>query len=61
MCVRELGKHEFALVDVYGFEDRLAGMHPDDKHVRDKIRQQLQILDKYGIIRRIVPGRYRVL
>jgi type II restriction enzyme len=61
LCVRELGRHEFALADVYGFTNRLAELHPDNKHVRDKIRQQLQILDKYGIIRRIVPGRYKVL
>ncbi|MEM3012927.1 MAG: DpnI domain-containing protein [Candidatus Hadarchaeales archaeon] len=59
-CVRELKKREFTLADVYAFEDKLAGLHPTNKHVRPKIRQQLQVLRDNGILEFLGKGVYRV-
>lgn len=64
-CVREIQKAgvlEFQLADFYDrFEDDLAKRHPDNKHVRDKIRQQLQLLRDGGVLKFVSPGRYRVV
>jgi type II restriction enzyme len=59
LCVRTLGK-EFTLDDVYAFENRLAVLHPDNRHVRAKIRQQLQVLRDNGILNFISPGKYKL-
>ncbi|MFZ0828018.1 MAG: hypothetical protein WAO02_11405 [Verrucomicrobiia bacterium] len=34
---------EFTTADAYAFEGELEKLHPDNRHVRDKIRQQLQV------------------
>ena len=60
-CVEDIGKGEFELEDVYAYERRLSELHPDNMHVRDKIRQQLQILRDNGIIRFGTRGRYSVV
>ncbi|MBI1749634.1 MAG: restriction endonuclease [Acidobacteria bacterium] len=59
--VRSLGRDEFSLADVYAFERDLARLHPGNRHVRDKIRQQLQILRKMEILEFLGHGRYRLL
>jgi type II restriction enzyme len=59
--VRSLGKTEFSLGDVYGFENPLSRLHPDNRHVRDKIRQQLQILRDVGLLQFLGGGEYRLL
>ena len=41
-AVRSLGKTEFDLAEVYKSEGKLAKVHPANRHVREKIRQQLQ-------------------
>jgi len=40
-CVDAIGKQEFQLDDVYAFEAKLSRLYPDNRHVRQKIRQQL--------------------
>jgi len=42
--VQSLGKMEFTLGEVYAHAGSLAKLHPQNRHVRDKIRQQLQVL-----------------
>jgi type II restriction enzyme len=59
--VRGLGKAEFNLAEVYAHEASLARMHPDNRHVRDKIRQQLQVLRDLGFIEFLGAGQYRVM
>ncbi|MEM1689827.1 MAG: DpnI domain-containing protein [Candidatus Hadarchaeales archaeon] len=59
-CIRELGQEQFTLRDVYAFENRLAQLHPKNKHIRPKIRQQLQILRDHGIIEFLGKGLYRI-
>lgn len=58
--VEEIGKREFALDDLYAFENELQKLHPDNRHVRDKIRQQLQILRDKGYLDFTVRGRYQL-
>ena len=43
-AIRRLGKTEFSTADAYTFTRELEERHPDNRHVRDKIRQQLQVL-----------------
>jgi type II restriction enzyme len=56
---RGLNKKEFILRDVYGLVPQLQGLHPDNRHVRDKIRQQLQVLRDLGFVEFLGGGRYR--
>jgi type II restriction enzyme len=48
--VQSLGKLEFTLADVYAQAGALAKLHPNNAHVRDKIRQQLQVLRDLGLL-----------
>jgi type II restriction enzyme len=59
-CVRQLNRETFTLADVYTFESRLADLHPKNKHIRPKIRQQLQVLRDYGIVEFLGKGIYRI-
>ncbi|MBZ0221101.1 MAG: restriction endonuclease [Candidatus Methylomirabilis sp.] len=59
--VRDLGKKEFSLEEVYSREGELAGLHPYNSHIRPKIRQQLQLLRDKGVLRFIGNGRYVLL
>jgi type II restriction enzyme len=59
-AVRSLGKTEFALDDVYAKEGVLARLHPENRHVRDKIRQQLQVLRDKGLVEFLGRGEYKV-
>jgi Dam-replacing HTH domain len=36
-------KSEFTTAESYAFTRALEKLHPDNRHVRDKIRQQLQV------------------
>lgn len=59
-CVEKLGKKEFTLNDMYAFENEFSRLHPDNKHIKDKIRQQLQILRDKGYLDFVSRGYYRV-
>jgi type II restriction enzyme len=59
--IRSLRKDGFSLRDVYSSEDGLARLHPANRHVRDKIRQQLQVLRDLGILEFLGRGQYRIL
>jgi len=50
---------QFVLSDVYGFEEELKKRFPFNRFVRDKIRQQLQILRDQGLLIFEGKGRYR--
>lgn len=61
-CLRRLGRKEFSLRDVYSFSAELASLHPENKHIKDKIRQQLQVLRDAGLIEFLNNrGEYRLL
>lgn len=59
-AVRQLGKSEFTLEEMYAFEPHLKALHPNNQNVRPKIRQQLQVLRDLGLITFHDPGKYRV-
>lgn len=59
--LRKLGKQDVLLSDFYRFEDYLQGIHPNNKNVKPKIRQQLQVLRDLGYLAFEGNGRYRVL
>ena len=58
--VRSLRKTEFDLADVYKSDAKLAKLHPANRHVRDKIRQQLQVLRDLGLLEFLGSGEYRL-
>jgi len=56
--IRRLGRRRFSLAELYEFETELRGLHPQNRHIRPKIRQQLQILRDIGVISFDSPGKY---
>ena len=59
-AIRRLGKTQFTTADVYPFEREPAELHPDNRHVRDKIRQQLQELRDAGLLLHLGRGEWRL-
>lgn len=58
-CVNQIPTREFTAKEIYAFERILSEKHPNNKHVKDKIRQQLQVLREKGILEFISRGIYR--
>lgn len=59
--VKKLNKKEFSLREVYDHEDTLAELHPNNAHIRDKIRQQLQVLRDLNLLKFLGGGSYRLI
>lgn len=59
-AVRSLKKREFSLAEVYALDDQLAALHPANRHVREKIRQQLQVLRDLDLLQFLSPGAYKL-
>jgi type II restriction enzyme len=59
-CIETLGNKDFSLNEVYGFEELLSKKYPENLHIKDKIRQQLQVLRDKGYLEFIKRGRYRL-
>ncbi len=59
-CIDILNKSEFALSDIYNFESILRIKHPNNRHIKDKIRQQLQFLRDKGYLEFKSRGVYRL-
>lgn len=59
-CIDRLGKTVFSLDEVYAFEDALRAAYPCNRHIRAKIRQQLQVLRDNNYIEFVGNGRYRL-
>lgn len=59
-CVESIRKHEFELSDVYAFEDSLRRIYPGNRHIKQKIRQQLQVLRDNGYLEFVSRGSYRL-
>jgi type II restriction enzyme len=58
--IRTLGKTEFTNDDAYTLEKKLSELHPDNRNVRPKIRQQLQVLRDLGLLIHDRPGVWRL-
>jgi type II restriction enzyme len=59
-CVEDIGKQEFDLDDVYSYENKLRQLYPHNQHVKQKIRQQLQVLRDQGYLDFVSRGSYRL-
>ena len=51
---------EFTNEDVYAHARELEQLHPDNRHIRDKIRQQLQILRDAKLLIHVGSGVWRL-
>lgn len=60
VCIEQIKSERFSLQQVYGFEGELARKHPDNRFVKDKIRQQLQALRDKGYIEFMGNGQYQL-
>ena len=58
--IHSIGKNQFNLKDAYSFEEELAKEHPKNYHIKDKIRQQLQILRDRKILKFLGNGNYLI-
>jgi type II restriction enzyme len=58
-CVEAIGSAEFEIADVYRFEEHMQKLYPGNMHVREKMRQQLQVLRDGGFIEFLGRGKYR--
>jgi len=54
--VRSLRKKSFSLDEVYSRVDDLSKLHPGNHHVREKIRQQLQVLRDLRFVEFLTPA-----
>lgn len=58
-CIDKISGNTFSLDQVYKFEGILKLKYPKNNHIQEKLRQQLQILRKKGIIEFVWRGQYR--
>ena len=58
--VRALGREEFTLAQVYARGEELQRLHPQNRYVEAKIRQQLQRLRDLGFVEFVGRGEYRL-
>lgn len=58
-CVDSIPKDSFSLDEVYKFEEKLKLKYPNNNFIKDKIRQQLQVLRDKGIIEFVSRGKYK--
>lgn len=61
LVVERIGKREFTLDDIYAYESELADLHPENNHIKDKIRQQLQVLRDKNYLTFVNRGIYRLI
>lgn len=60
-CVESLPNPVFTNDDVYSFEPDLAKLYPGNRHIKDKIRQQLQVLRDRGLLKQPQRGQWQRL
>lgn len=58
---RAIGRPEFTLKEVYEFSRQLGNLHPKNRHIQAKIRQQLQQLRDLGFVGFLGQGHYRLI
>lgn len=58
-CLDKIKKNEFNLDEIYSFERELKYKYPNNNHIKDKIRQQLQLLRDMGVIEFKSRGNYK--
>jgi phosphatidylserine/phosphatidylglycerophosphate/cardiolipin synthase-like enzyme len=58
LALNQIKKSSFELKDIYTFEEALAKEYPENKFIKAKIRQQLQVLRDLGLLRFHGRGKY---
>lgn len=58
-AIQKIGKKEFLLAEAYALAGDLEKLHPKNRNVEPKIRQQLQRLRDMGFVEFLERGRYR--
>lgn len=58
-CLDKIKNNVFSLNEIYTFENQLKLKYPNNNHIKDKIRQQLQILRDSGILEFSKKGTYK--
>jgi len=58
-CVDRIQNNQFSLDQIYQFESILKTKYPNNNFIKDKLRQQLQILRDKGIIEFLGKWQYR--
>ena len=56
-----LKNERFALSDAYAFEEELKHLYPENRNIRAKIRQQLQVLRDAGLVAFEARGIYKLI
>ena len=59
--VQDVNKPEFTLDEVYKYEFQLSLKFPNNNFIRDKIRQQLQILRDKNFLAFTGRGKYKLI
>lgn len=57
-CIEKLEKSKFTIDEIYAFENVLQKKYPDNHHIKDKLRQQLQYLRDKGYLNFMGKGIY---
>jgi type II restriction enzyme len=60
-CIEKTKKLTFTIADMYRFEDSLRETYPLNRHIKEKVRQQLQILRDKGYLEFVGRGSYRLV
>lgn len=60
-CIQRISDENFLLEDMYRFEDELKKKYPNNHHIKEKIRQQLQLLRDKGVLEFKGGGQYKKL
>lgn len=60
-CIEKIGHTEFTLEQMYRFEAELFIRYPNNHFIKDKIRQQLQVLRDKGCVEFVRRGKYRLV
>ena len=59
-AIHSLKRKEFSLTEAYSLEPELSNLHPANRNIRPKIRQQLQILRDLGLLQFLGNAHYRL-
>ena len=59
-CIENLKQQTFSIQQMYTFENDLRRTYPRNMHIKEKIRQQLQVLRDKGYLEFAGRGTYRL-
>jgi type II restriction enzyme len=60
-CIEKIRRRTFTIDELYRFEDELRVTYPSNRHIKEKMRQKLQILRDIGYLEFVGRGTYRLI